>query len=75
VQAVAHGQQRQEAERVWLAWVRIKALEQALVLAEPEGYVRIDIDEGAPMAALLRHAAPCGIGPGYVTTLLAAFGE
>jgi LuxR family maltose regulon positive regulatory protein len=30
-------------------------LEQALRLAEPEGYVRLFVDEGAPMAALLAH--------------------
>ena len=29
-------------------------LERALTLAEPEGYVRIFVDEGPPMAALLR---------------------
>src|SRR2546423_14655114 len=52
VQAVAHGQQRQEAEQAEPAWVHIKALEQALVLAEPERYVRIFIDDGVPMAAL-----------------------
>ena len=28
-------------------------LQRALALAEPEGYVRIFVDEGAPMAALL----------------------
>ena len=32
-------------------------LERALTLAEPEGYVRVFVDEGAPMAALLRVAA------------------
>lgn len=30
------------------------ALERALLLAEPEGHVRVFVDEGAPMAALLR---------------------
>lgn len=48
-------------------------LERALTLAEPEGYVRIFVDEGAPMAALLREAAARGIMPGYTGTLLAAF--
>jgi predicted DNA-binding transcriptional regulator YafY len=75
VQAVAHGQQRQEAEQAEPTWVHIKALEQALVPAAPEGHVRIFIDEGAPMAALLHQAATYGIGPGHVTTLLAAFGD
>lgn len=32
----------------------LHALEQALGLAQPEGYVRIFVDEGAPMAVLLR---------------------
>jgi LuxR family maltose regulon positive regulatory protein len=31
----------------------ITVLQQALLLAEPEGYVRVFVDEGAPMAALL----------------------
>ena len=29
-------------------------LERALELAEPEGYVRVFVDEGTPMAALLK---------------------
>ena len=32
------------------------ALERALTLAEPEGYVRVFVDEGQPMAALLGDA-------------------
>jgi LuxR family maltose regulon positive regulatory protein len=49
------------------------ALERALALAEPEGYVRIFIDEGAPMRVLLREAAARGIRPDYTGTLLPAF--
>jgi LuxR family maltose regulon positive regulatory protein len=47
-------------------------LERALSLAEPEGYVRIFIDKGAPMGELLRQAAARGIAPSYVNKLLAA---
>ncbi len=32
----------------------LASLERALTLAEPEGYVRVFVDEGAPMAELLR---------------------
>jgi LuxR family maltose regulon positive regulatory protein len=48
------------------------ALERALALAEPEGYVRIFADEGAPMAELLHQAQACGSAPAYVALLLAA---
>jgi LuxR family maltose regulon positive regulatory protein len=50
-------------------------LERALTLAEPEGYVRLFVDEGSPMAALLAHAAKRGISPGYVRDLQVALGE
>ena len=49
------------------------ALERALRPAEPEGYVRIFVDEGAPMARLLSAAAAQGIMPDYCGKLLAAF--
>jgi LuxR family maltose regulon positive regulatory protein len=49
------------------------ALERALALAEPEGYVRIFVDEGPPMAHLLYKAATRGIAPDYARRLLAAF--
>jgi LuxR family maltose regulon positive regulatory protein len=48
-------------------------LQRALTLAEPEGYVRLFVDEGPPMAQLLREAAARGILPGYTGTLLATF--
>ena len=50
-------------------------LERALNLAEPEGYVRIFVDEGPPMLALLREAAKHGTAPNYVSQLRAAFGK
>jgi LuxR family maltose regulon positive regulatory protein len=46
-------------------------LERALTLAEPEGYVRVFVDEGRPMAQLLSEAAARGIMPAYTTKLLA----
>jgi LuxR family maltose regulon positive regulatory protein len=41
-------------------------LERALTLAEPEGYVRVFVDEGPPMAELLQAAAERGIAPDYI---------
>jgi LuxR family transcriptional regulator, maltose regulon positive regulatory protein len=51
------------------------ALERALDLAEPEGYVRVFLDEGQPMAALLQAAEERGIATRYVRLLLPAPGE
>jgi LuxR family maltose regulon positive regulatory protein len=53
----------------------LASLERALMLAEPEGYLRLFVDEGLPMAALLQEAAKHGIAPNYVRQLLAAFGK
>ena len=50
----------------------LSALERALSLAEPEGYVRVFLDEGEPMVRLLRQAASRGVAPGYASRLLAA---
>jgi LuxR family maltose regulon positive regulatory protein len=52
----------------------LASLQRALTLAEPEGYVRLFVDEGPAMASLLRAAAKEGIAPSYVHRLLAAFG-
>ena len=58
----------------------LAALERSLALAEPEGYVRTFVDEGAPMAALLaklleerregRTVERSGASPWYVDRLL-----
>ncbi len=66
LQAVAHHAcgERDEA---------IQVLGDVLALSEPEGYVRIFVDEGRPMARLLYEAAASEIMPGYVDKLLAAF--
>jgi LuxR family transcriptional regulator, maltose regulon positive regulatory protein len=50
-------------------------LEHALRLAEPEGYVRVFVDEGAPLVYLLQAAARQEIAPKYVRQLLASIGE
>src|SRR5215210_1489617 len=61
----------------------LAALERALGLAEPEGYVRLFVDEGVPMAVLLsellkaRSRGPRGVQQhpllGYIRSLLAEF--
>ncbi len=68
LQALAHQAQGELAPA-------LVALQRALTLAEPEGYVRIFVDEGSPMAALLREAMKQGAAPNYVRRLLAAFGQ
>ncbi|MEP7192821.1 MAG: LuxR C-terminal-related transcriptional regulator [Actinomycetota bacterium] len=57
----------------------LASLRRALTWAEPEGYVRVFLDEGPPMAALLRAVARVaqgesnGIAQNYVRRLLGAF--
>ena len=51
----------------------VQLLGEALALAEPGGFIRLFVDEGAPMAQLLSEAAAHGIMPDYVGKLLAAF--
>jgi LuxR family maltose regulon positive regulatory protein len=52
----------------------LDALGDALILSEPEGYIRTYADRHAPMAQLLHEAAVRGMMPDYVSTLLSAFG-
>lgn len=49
------------------------SLEKALQLGETGGYLRIFIDEGAPMLKLLHSAASQKISPRFVTKLLDVF--
>ncbi len=51
----------------------VQVLVEALALAEPGGYIRLFLDEGALMAQLLLEAASRGIRPDYIARLLAAF--
>lgn len=53
----------------------IAVLEDALSKAEPEGYVRLFVDEGEPIAALLQRIRDKGIFLDYIDSLLAAFKE
>lgn len=48
-------------------------LADTLALAEPEGYVRLFVDAGQPMARLLRQVATKGVMRDYAGQLLAAF--
>jgi LuxR family maltose regulon positive regulatory protein len=65
VQALVH-----QAERDIPA--ALASLARALTLAEPEGYVRLFIDEGVAMVSLLRAAVKQGTVQGYARRLLAA---
>ena len=55
----------------------LAVLQRALTLAAPEGYIRLFVDEGAPMLAWLRQIRPHVYSSvqGYVSTLLSAFGD
>jgi LuxR family maltose regulon positive regulatory protein len=59
----AHGERAKAAQR----------LDEALAVAEPHGFIRIFVDEGVPMARLLREALARGVRPSYVRQLLAVF--
>jgi LuxR family transcriptional regulator, maltose regulon positive regulatory protein len=65
--------------RAMIDWKRGKredamiSLESTLRLAEPEGYVRLFVDLGFPMARLLQEARSREVIPEYVEKLLLAF--
>ena len=53
----------------------LAALERALALARPEGYVRTFLDEGEAMTRLLCQARSRQVGNGYAAELLEKIGE
>ena len=51
----------------------VRSLTEALGLAEPSGYIRLFVDEGAPIARLLRRLTPDQVSVQYRGKLQAAF--
>jgi LuxR family maltose regulon positive regulatory protein len=51
----------------------IAALERALALAEPGGFIRTFVDEGPPVARLLQRLRRKGVAADYVERILVAF--
>lgn len=51
----------------------IQLLSQVLALTEPEGFIRLFVDEGPQMARLLHITTQRGISSNYICQLLAAF--
>ncbi len=68
LQALAH-QAAGESEQA------VQTFGEALALAAPGGLLRPFVDEGAPMAALLREVVKQGVAPLFAQQVLAAFGE
>ena len=68
LQAVAH-------QRLGDAVAAQEPLDRALTLADPDGYVRVFVDEGAPMASLLATAITRGIAVGYAGHLFSALAK
>lgn len=66
LQSVAYDAQGEKEKAVEL-------LGEALALAEPGGFIRLFIDEGAPMAHLLSEASAREVMPEYTRKLLAVF--
>jgi len=68
LKALAH-QGKKETEQA------LASLERALTLAQPEGYVRVFLDEGEAMTRLLCLAQSRQVGNGYAAVLLSEIGK
>jgi len=66
LQALAHQANRNKDDAVL-------SLNNALVLAEPGGFIRTFVDEGAPMEQLLHEVAEQAILPDYTCKIVASF--
>jgi LuxR family maltose regulon positive regulatory protein len=66
LEAIAHHTLGEEGKAVQL-------LTESLALAEPGGFIRIFVNEGPPMEALLQKAAKRGDNSSYLHKILAAF--
>ena len=53
----------------------IEALDRALALAEPQGFVRLFLDLGSPMAVLLEKAAESGVHRQWARHLISRFSD
>jgi len=65
LQAIAH-------DAAGNAPAALTALRRAVTLAQPEGYLRLFVDEAMPMAALLKALRKQPVAPAYLNRLLAA---
>jgi LuxR family maltose regulon positive regulatory protein len=61
--------------RTGLEAAAMLSLEEALGIGEREGYIRVFVDLGIPMAKLLHVARARHLRPDYVGRLLSAFGD
>ena len=52
----------------------LASLDRAIEFAEPEGYIRVFVDEGLPMARLLKQLAKEAEDAAYLRRLVASFG-
>lgn len=68
LQAIARAGQKSNYDEA------LPALDRALGLAEPEGFVRVFLDEGVPMVELLRRAVAQNLHASYALQLLNGFG-
>ena len=83
--ADAGGRRRSQAEALALSALALRTagdldaafdrIDGALAIGEPEGFVRLFVDEGQPMLALLRERSSTRGRSAYIDRLIASFGN